>query len=134
MAMNNEAPAQQFGEKGYYDGFGNEKDVEGQEGPKHRKMSRIDRPVTGSIAAQGAGFTDADSDASISVGKQMEMEAGNAIKYRTCSWQKVGIFVARKIALTFLRLLLCCSQSTSVWLSCRFHIHTRFWVWFPVLS
>jgi hypothetical protein len=30
-----------------------------------------------------------DSDQSISVGKQMEMEADNAIKYRTCSWQKV---------------------------------------------
>src|SRR5215471_10406644 len=25
----------------------------------------------------------------ISVGKQMELEAKNAIKYRTCSWQKV---------------------------------------------
>jgi hypothetical protein len=35
-----------------------------------------------------AGFDD-DSDASITVGKQMELEAENAIKYRTCSWQKV---------------------------------------------
>ena len=30
-----------------------------------------------------------DEDAMISVSKQMEMEAGNAIRYRTCSWQKV---------------------------------------------
>lgn len=32
-----------------------------------------------------------DSDASMTVGKQMELEAENAIKYRTCSWQKVGL-------------------------------------------
>lgn len=30
---------------------------------------------------------DTDSDR-FSVGKQMELEAENAIKYRTCSWQK----------------------------------------------
>jgi hypothetical protein len=30
-----------------------------------------------------------DEDASINVGKQIELEAGNAIQYRTCSWQKV---------------------------------------------
>jgi hypothetical protein len=27
----------------------------------------------------------------ISVGKQVELEAENAIKYRTCSWQKVRL-------------------------------------------
>jgi hypothetical protein len=32
---------------------------------------------------------DSGSDASITIGKQIEMEANNAIKYRTCSWQKV---------------------------------------------
>jgi hypothetical protein len=32
---------------------------------------------------------DDSSDQSITVGKQMEMEAENAIKYRTCSWPKV---------------------------------------------
>lgn len=32
---------------------------------------------------------DSDSEASI-IGKQMAMEADNAIKYRSCSWQKVG--------------------------------------------
>ncbi|KAF2120530.1 transmembrane amino acid transporter protein-domain-containing protein [Lophiotrema nucula] len=31
-----------------------------------------------------------DSDSDLTVGKQMEMEAGNAIKYRTCSWQKTA--------------------------------------------
>jgi hypothetical protein len=32
---------------------------------------------------------DDSSDQSITVGKQMELEAENAIKYRTCSWPKV---------------------------------------------
>lgn len=70
-------------DNGYYDG-----DVEaGARDTKGRKMSRIDRPVTKSIA--GVAGSDADTDVSVSVGKQMELEAGNAIKYRTCSWQKV---------------------------------------------
>lgn len=43
-----------------------------------RKMSRI-------AAARG----DSDSDSTLSVGKQLELEATNSIKYRTCSWQKV---------------------------------------------
>lgn len=30
-----------------------------------------------------------ESDSNASVGRQIELEAGNAIKYRTCSWQKV---------------------------------------------
>ncbi|KAF2199231.1 putative neutral amino acid permease [Delitschia confertaspora ATCC 74209] len=33
---------------------------------------------------------DSDSEATMSVGKQIELEAGNAIKYRTCSWQKTA--------------------------------------------
>jgi hypothetical protein len=33
---------------------------------------------------------DDSSDNSFSVGKQMELEADNAIKYRTCSWQKTA--------------------------------------------
>lgn len=58
-----------------------------------RKMSRIDRPVTKSISGNIAGGRrDSDTDpigADVSVGKQLEMEEGNAIKYRTCSWPKV---------------------------------------------
>ena len=34
-------------------------------------------------------LTDSDSDTDLSVGKQLELEATNSIKYRTCSWQKV---------------------------------------------
>lgn len=31
------------------------------------------------------------SSTSESVGRQIEMESENSIKYRTCSWQKVGV-------------------------------------------
>lgn len=45
-------------------------------------------------AAAARGITapteDADSDASITIGRQIELEANNAIKYRTCSWQKTA--------------------------------------------
>ena len=36
----------------------------------------------------GYGFGDDDSRSNI-LGKQIELEAGNALRYRTCSWQKV---------------------------------------------
>ncbi|KAF2722553.1 hypothetical protein K431DRAFT_283695 [Polychaeton citri CBS 116435] len=66
---------------GGYDGWSPDKDVE-QGGEPGRRMSRIDRPITksisGSLSEQGG------------IGKQMELEAGNAIKYRTCSWQKTA--------------------------------------------
>jgi hypothetical protein len=55
---------------------------------KGRRMNRIDGPITRSIAGENA-LADDSTDASVSIGKQMELEAGNAIKYRTCSWQKV---------------------------------------------
>lgn len=53
-----------------------------------KTRNRIDRPRTGSIVTAGT-MGDGISEQSVSVGKQMEMEEGNAIKYRTCSWQKV---------------------------------------------
>jgi len=51
---------------------------------KYRKGNRIDADKK-----WGQPGSDVDSGESISVGKQMELEAGNAIKYRTCSWPKV---------------------------------------------
>lgn len=57
-------------EKDYYD-------PEAQDA-KGRKMSRIAAP--GSLT----GETD-----KLDVGRQMELEATNSIKYRTCSWPKV---------------------------------------------
>jgi len=59
-----------------------------------KKMNRIDGKYTGVVGT--GSFGDSDTDSSISVGKQMEMEAGNAIKYRTCSWPKVSVFQLRK--------------------------------------
>lgn len=66
-----------------------------------RKMARIDRPATKPIAghldtrdkSDGVPIgdrTDSTSEQSVSIGKQMELEAGNAIQYRTCSWQKTA--------------------------------------------
>ena len=43
-----------------------------------RRPSRIAPVRSGSVA-----------ESRVSVGKQLELEADNAIKYRTCSWQKV---------------------------------------------
>ena len=44
-----------------------------------RKMSRI----------AGVMVAESDQDSQLGVGKQLELEATNSIKYRTCSWQKV---------------------------------------------
>ena len=85
---------QDFGKQGYYDGFTGDSEKQVRQGSQApRKMSRlVDGPVTksitGSIDARAAGDTNGE-DVDLSIGKQMEMEAGNAIKYRTCSWQKV---------------------------------------------
>ena len=48
-----------------------------------RKMSRIGGPIPGIVG-------ESDADSAISVGKQMELESTNSIKYRTCSWPKVS--------------------------------------------
>jgi hypothetical protein len=44
-----------------------------------RRMSRID----------GKDDHPSDTDSTVSIGAQIELEKDNAIKYRTCSWQKV---------------------------------------------
>jgi hypothetical protein len=57
-----------------------DRDVEGGGAP--RKMSRVD------------GKDDlSDTDSTVSIGQQIELEKGNSIQYRTCSWQKVRSFV-----------------------------------------
>ena len=47
----------------------------------------------GSVGRVGGGLrgSTVSGYAVDSVDKQMELEAGNAIKYRTCSWQKVSL-------------------------------------------
>ena len=62
--------------------FGGSDPEKGTGEPKTRKMSRIGGPISG----MGG---DSDTDSTLSVGKQLELEQSNAIKYRTCSWQKV---------------------------------------------
>ncbi|TKA81439.1 hypothetical protein B0A49_00282 [Cryomyces minteri] len=59
---------------GGYDGY----DPENPGAAGGRKRSRTDKNI------------DSDTDSSMSVGKQMEMEADNAIKYRTCTWPKTA--------------------------------------------
>ena len=80
---------QDFGGQGYYNGF--TPDPERQGGP--RKMSRIDKPISksisGSVDGRRRSADESPDSADITVGKQLELEAGNAIQYRTCSWQKV---------------------------------------------
>lgn len=87
-----EKPKPSFGEDGYYDGFASSPDAAESGGRKKvpKKMNRIDVPRTKSIGGSIAGRAVTDSSSEdISVEKQMALEEGNAIKYRTCSWQKV---------------------------------------------
>ncbi len=89
------------------DGFGtagsfqpnNEKEAESQRRgstilPDGRKMSRIGPPP-------GALKAGSDTDSEDVHGRLVELEADNAIKYRTCSWQKVhtptSFFAARSM-------------------------------------
>lgn len=83
-----------FGGNGYYDGFSPAATEEGGRKAAPRKMSRIDQPRTKSISGTLSGREGVDGDESdpdASVAKQMELESGNEIQYRTCSWQKVRL-------------------------------------------
>lgn len=80
-----------FGKEGYYNGFSSDPEKQQSEATP-RKMSRIDKPLSGSIADPNRVSAD-ESGADVSIGKQMEAEAGNAIKYRTCSWQKTAFLL-----------------------------------------
>jgi hypothetical protein len=72
----------------------NNRDLEAvNEKPKGR-FGHSDKSVGGRIAPvlphlQGYDFGSDESGDDI-LGKQIELEAGNAIQYRTCSWQKVS--------------------------------------------
>jgi hypothetical protein len=50
--------------------------------PDGRKLSRIGPPP-------GAFRIEADSETQDEISRLVELEAGNAIRYRTCSWKKV---------------------------------------------
>ena len=53
--------------------------------PDGRRMSRIGPPP-------GALKVTTESDTQAEIAKLVELEAGNAIKYRTCSWKKVIVY------------------------------------------
>jgi hypothetical protein len=70
-----------------------------KERPDKTKYSHSDRSVGARIAPvlprlRGYDFGSDDSGSDI-LGRQLELEAGNAIQYRTCSWQKVCITSCR---------------------------------------
>ena len=83
----NEKRDEPFGTAGSFSP-NNEKEAEAQRRgsttlPDGRKMSRIGPPP-------GALKVTLDSDSQDEISRLVELEAGNAIKYRTCSWQKVN--------------------------------------------
>lgn len=53
-----------------------------------KKNGRI-APVLPHLRGYDFGSDDSSDDADAVLGKQIELEANNAIQYRTCSWQKV---------------------------------------------
>lgn len=58
------------------------------------KWGRIDKPISSIVGkrasvAEGAELDEDGND--LSVGKQVQMEEENAIKYRSCGWKKVCI-------------------------------------------
>ena len=57
--------------------------------PNNPTTTEKDAKQTGVFGRDSDTERQSDEDASINVGKQIELEAGNAIQYRTCSWQKV---------------------------------------------
>lgn len=60
------------------------------------KQASIDAERRGSrVGGVNRRDMTSDDEASISVGKQIELEAGNAIQYRTCSWPKVCFLTLR---------------------------------------
>lgn len=50
-------------------------------GGKGKRLNRVADPVV---------LGDSDVDSAHIVTKQLELEASNSIKYRTCSWEKVN--------------------------------------------
>ena len=57
-------------------------------GHSDRSVGARIAPVLPHLRAYDFGSDDSESDI---LGKQLELEAGNDIQYRTCSWQKVCI-------------------------------------------
>lgn len=63
-------------------------DIAESQAARGRVGARIGGPVAKPINGDQQP-PDSDTSSTISVGKQIELESDNAIKYRTCSWPKV---------------------------------------------
>jgi hypothetical protein len=73
---------------------GSNADLEGAQPAGNTPFGTSDRSVGGRIAPvlphlASYDFGDDDTGSDI-LGKQIELEAGNAIQYRTCSWPKAS--------------------------------------------
>lgn len=84
--IDNELPVRDGVNGDYYDS---------EKGTRHSRIrwGNGDGKIGGRIAPvlphlRGYDFGESDSGSEI-LGKQIELEAGNALQYRTCSWQKV---------------------------------------------
>lgn len=77
-------------------------------------------PRIGPVQDSSDAGSDSDQSAEAILAKQHASEEGHAIKYKTCSWQKVSRdrhrHIQRRNACLWLRRpLVFCSRSTSVW-------------------
>lgn len=93
-----------------------------------RKVTKPEKSYDAEAGLGGPSASRDSDDASLAIGKQIAMEAGNGIRYRTCSWPKVcDPPNVRCTTLTVIqRLPRCCLPSTFAWLSCPFRGHIRF--------
>lgn len=57
---------------------------------EHRKATKPEKGYDTETGLGGPSASRDNSDASLAVGKQIAMEAGNDIRYRTCSWPKTA--------------------------------------------
>jgi hypothetical protein len=83
---------------------------------RKRHGGRIGPPLYGTPGI------DSDTDSSVDVTKQMEMESENAIKYRTCSWQKVRTLAQIPKMLPYLSMLQSYFELMHKLCYCGFHL------------
>jgi hypothetical protein len=75
---------------GFFGSKAKSADSQSNSSSSNAKYPKDDKPYDPETVVPGeTHLNDNGSDASLTIGKQMELEADNAIKYRTCSWQKV---------------------------------------------
>ncbi len=73
-------------------GFGSKKSEEDRSAYNNSNEKGYDAENGGRIEAPARRDLNDRDGYDVDVGKQIEMEADNAIQYRTCSWPKVSSF------------------------------------------